>query len=86
MRYILVERCSNILDTYEQEAYCFPDSMTDEDIACDELLVEDFEDFVNSVPVSFLKEQDIDIDDYIESCIWHFYEMDEDEYFEYIGD
>ena len=86
MRYIMVERYSEILGNYEIEAYCFPDTMTNDDIACDELLIEDFEDFVNSVPVSFLKEKNIDVDEYIESCYWEFFEMSEDKYFEYIGE
>lgn len=81
MRYIEVARVDRIYDRFEYERYCFPDSMTDEDIACDDLLIEDFEDFINEISVTTIKADGNDVYEYIDNCFWRFYEIDEEKYY-----
>ena len=79
MRYIEVERIDETYNRVEYEQYCFPDSMTDDDIACDDLLIEDFEEFMNDIDTSNMTDKEID--EYIDNCGWYFYEIDEEEYY-----
>ena len=80
MRYIEVERVDETYNRVEYEQYCFPDSMTNDDIACGDLLIEDFEEFVNDISVDTIKADGNNVDDYIENCGWWFYEIDPEAY------
>lgn len=78
MRYIEVERIDETYNRVEYEQYCFPDSMTNDDIACDDLLIEDFEEFMNDIDTSNMTDEEID--EYQDNCGWYFYEIDKEEY------
>ena len=79
MMYIEVERIDHAHDRYEYEQYALPTLTDPDDIPFLAKLCDDFDAFVKEGQESDYTEDQLD--EYLESCEWFWYEIEEDEYF-----
>ena len=80
MRCIVVERIDKTYGRTESDTYGFPDGTTDDEIATDELLCDEFERFVNVIPTSVVLADGHKVADVIDGCSWWFYDITEEEF------
>ena len=79
MRYIRVERIDKTYGRTECDTYEFPNEMTNDDIATEEGLCDEFDNFVNKISTSTIVADGHSVEDYLENCEWWFYDLDEEE-------